>query len=174
MDDKRRHAANTVTLRRAATRALCLALAFCFILGGCSGFDGSGDELFALPKTAGAILALQSAIDEAMEGGGEYSAPVGGLNRQSVQMSDLNGDGTEEAILFLRMPETLKICVYEQDSEGSYSLFAEAEGEGVNFDSVGYADLTGGGTLDLLVGRSLGSGVPKALSVLSLRTDASS
>ncbi len=171
MDDKRRPAANRAGLRRAATRALCVALAFCFMLGGCSGFDGSGDELFALPRTAGTILALQSAIDEAMEGGGEYSAPVGGINRQSVQMSDLNGDGTEEAILFLRMPETLKICVYEQDSEGNYSLFAEAEGEGVNFDSVGYADLTGGGTLDLLVGRSLGSGVPKALSVLSLGPD---
>lgn len=152
-------------------RAVCLALAFALMLGGCSGFDSGGDELFALPKLAGFVQQLQSVIDEAMADGGEYSAPVSGVNRQSVQLEDLNGDGVEEAVLFLRMPETLKVCVFEEDSLGNYTLSAEAEGEGVNFDSVSYTDLSGDGKKEVLLGRSLGSGIPKALSVLSLEAD---
>ena len=32
-------------------------------------------------------------IAQQIEAGGEYAAPVGGDNRQSVQLQDLNGDG---------------------------------------------------------------------------------
>lgn len=154
---------------RTLVRVLSLALVFALICGGCAGLDAGGD-LFALPKVAGFVEQLQTAIDDAMADGGEYSAPLSGTNRQSVQLEDLNGDGAEEAILFLRTTETLKMCVFEEHG-GSYFLSAEAEGEGVSFDSVSYADLSGDGIKEILLGRSLGSGIPKALSVLTLGDD---
>ncbi len=151
--------------RRTAARALVLLLTFSLLLSGC-GLDAGGD-LFALPKVAGFVEQLQAAIDDAMSDGSEYSAPLSGTNRQSIQLEDLDGDGVEEAVLFLRTSDALKLCVFREE-EGGYALAAQAEGEGVSFDSVSYADLNGDGSKEILLGRSLGSGIPKALSVLTL------
>lgn len=147
-----------------------LLCATALLLGGCSAFD-TGGELFSLPKVAGFVTELQTEIDAVLAEGGEYAAPVSGTNRQSVQMEDLDGDGGEEAILFIRTADALKICVFRQDEQGGYSRFAEVEGYGTNFDSIGYADLIGDGRRELLVGISVGSGMPKALSVVSLGED---
>lgn len=151
---------------------MCAMLcAVTLLLGGCSAFDSGGDELFSLPKVAGFVVELQTEIDAVLAEGGEYAAPISGTNRQSVQMEDLDGDGNEEAILFIRTADALKICVFRQDEQGGYSRVAEVEGYGSNFDSIGYSDLIGDGRKEILVGISVGSGMPKALSVVSIGAD---
>ncbi len=130
------------------------------------------DELLAVPRLASALEQLQSEIDNALGNNGEYAAPTSGYNRQSIQMMDLNGDGTEEAVVFIRTSneKPLKICLFE-NHDGIYSFRASVEGEGTSFDSVSYYDINGDGYREIIVGRALGTGLPKAVSIYSLTDD---
>ena len=52
------------------------------------------EDMYCLPKRSEAYNQLQSAIDVAMVGL-EYASPESGANRQTVQMAELDGDGSE-------------------------------------------------------------------------------
>ena len=59
-------------------------------------------RFYRLPKLAGEYESLESQIDALLTNGAEYAAPTSGSNLQSVQMIDLDGDGSEEAVAFFR------------------------------------------------------------------------
>ena len=129
----------------AAALALCLMLSF----AGC--FAGSIDELLSLPLPSEEYLQLQELIDVEIAAGSEFSAPITGNYRQSVQMYDLDGDGAEEALVFLRDAEQkLKICIYTP-AAGDYTLAATIAGEGTAIGSVEYANLNGVPGAELVV-----------------------
>ena len=69
------------------------------LLTGCS--MRTLDELYRVPKRSEEYNDLQSAIDRHM-GDREYCAPLSGENLQTVQMADLDGDGTQEYLLFAK------------------------------------------------------------------------
>ena len=54
-------------------------------------------DMYAIPKRSKEFKQLQVVIDQSMTGL-EYSAPLSGENRQTVQLGDLNGDG--QALVF--------------------------------------------------------------------------
>ncbi len=139
------------------------------LIGSCSTAGGSTGDYLALPKVEREYQQLQSEIDKVLAPGGEFAAPTSGYRRQSVQLEDLNNDGIPEAIVFMRtaVEKTLKVCLFVSINN-EYSLKASFEGEGSTFDSVYYYDFNSDGYSEILVGRSLGSGLPKALSVLSV------
>lgn len=141
-----------------------LAIVFC-LAAGCA---GEGD-FFRVPRPPGDFIALQKEIDALLSAGMEYSAPVSGLRRQAVQLVDLGFDGTEEAVAFLRGQDDkpLKACFFRKNGE-KYENFATIEGEGEAFESVTYADLTGDGVQEVIIGRQAGRGLPKAVSVYSV------
>ena len=60
-----------------------------------------------------------------------YAAPVSGMNQQSVQLADLDGDGTEEAVAFLKTTgdKPLKACIFSRVDE-DYQLMDVIEGDG--------------------------------------------
>ena len=78
---------------------LLLLAALC--LGGC-GYDASVEELFALPRMAEGYTDLAQQLDGLLNQGYEYASPTGGRNIQSVQMADLDNDGRQEALAFMR------------------------------------------------------------------------
>ena len=71
-----------------------------FMLSGC--FVKTVDEMYALPQHSDEYYNLQQAIDAVMTGGASYCAPVSGVNQQSVQLADLDRDGEDEAVVFLK------------------------------------------------------------------------
>ena len=144
---------------------VCLLL---LLLSGCS-LSGSIDELYSLPQMADEYLELQHAIDGVLSSGAVYSAPVDGTHRQSVQLIDLSGDGTEEAVAFFRAPgeKPLKIYVFLQ-REGRYERAALLEGDGSSIESIDYVDLDGDGWLEAVVGWGMASEL-KMLEIYSLR-----
>ena len=78
-----------------------LAAAMSLVLSGC--FVKTVDELYTLPKHSDEYNRLEQAIDQVMSSqNASYAAPVSGMNQQSVQLADLDGDGTEEAVAFLK------------------------------------------------------------------------
>ena len=154
---------------RKAKRAWALVLA-AFMAVTASGCIASGaDGLYALPRMSDEYVQLENLISARIEDGGEYAAPVGGANRQSVQLHDLDGDGVAEAIAFLAdSGHTPSVCVYRRQSEGDYALDTVINGSGSAVSRVEYADITGDGAQELIIAWQI-SGDMRLLCVYSLR-----
>ena len=71
------------------------------LTSGC-GFAFSPEELYSLPALPAEYTELNNCINQIIDGGAEYAAPVSGTNIQPVQMKDLDGDGQQEAVAFFR------------------------------------------------------------------------
>ena len=147
--------------------ALMMALCLC-ALTGCA-FSTSADELYCLPKLPAEYESLEGCIDEMLAAGAEYAAPTAGTNLQSVQMLDLDGDGTQEAIAFFRKStdeKPMKVCIFKERG-GNYEQYALIEGTASSLYSVEYSDLNGDGSKELLIGFKSGTGL-QVLSVYAL------
>ena len=108
---------------------LLLLAALC--LGGC-GYDASVEELFALPRMAEGYTDLAQQLDGLLNQGYEYASPTGGRNIQSVQMADLDNDGRQEALAFMRRSsdeKPLKIFVFHMGEE-NYEPYCTIESSG--------------------------------------------
>ena len=149
-------------MKRAIRRAalLWMLAALLWILSAC-GMNNSVEDMFTLPRVPDEYTGLNQQIEQLLSDGYEYAAPTAGQNIQSVQMVDLNGDGTQEAVVFLRKAndeKPLKILVFEKPNE-NYELLCTVESSGSSIDSVYYEDLTGDGRNELVVGWRISSTV---------------
>lgn len=157
-------------LGRMAAPALLSAL--CLFLSGCAGLRlGTVEDLYCLPSLPGEYQDLEASINALIEDGAEYAAPTSGSNIQPVQLVDLDGDGQEEALAFMRKPadeKPLKIYIFSAKS-GSYQRSAVIEGSGSAIFSIVYSDLDGDGYTELAVGWKTASEM-QALSLYTLRS----
>ena len=151
------------------SRLLAFLLALCLLpLCGCE-MGASIDELYSLPQLSDEYLDLQHAIDGVLSTGAGYAAPVGGTHRQSVQLYDVNGDGTDEALAFFSTTgeKPLKIYVFIQ-TESAYEKAAVIEGDGRSIESIDYLDMDGDGWSEIVVGWGMGGDL-KMLNLYSLK-----
>ena len=149
-----------------AVVGMCLLLA----AGGC-GFSLSPEDLYSLPQLPEEYTELNIRLNQVMESGAEYAAPVSGNNIQPVQLEDLNGDGEEEAVAFFRNAadeRPLKIYIFTPRGQ-SYEQAAVIEGTGTSIYSVAYEDLDQDGWKELLVGWRVNTDL-QALSVYTLHS----
>ena len=145
--------------------AFLLLAALLFCLSGC--YSGNIDQYFSLPMASEEYRQLQSLIDEELASGSEYAAPIHGSYRQSVQLSDVDGDGADEALAFFRdAAKNPKINIYDSEN-GEYRLARSISGEGSSIGRIDYADLTGDGQKELFVSWQISSGL-SVLGVYSL------
>lgn len=160
----------TVWIKRAL--AGLTALTLCLAGTGCSfRIAASPDELYSLPQLPNEYTELDKRIQSILSDGAEYAAPTSGTNVQPVQLVDLNGDGQEEALAFIRNnadEKPLKIYVFSPRKD-TYEQTAVIEGSGTAIYSITYSDLDGDGQMELLVGWKVGTEL-QALSVYSLRS----
>ena len=108
-----------------ATAFLALGLV---LLSGC--FVKTVDEMYALPQHSDEYYNLQQAIDAVMAGGASYCAPVSGVNQQSVQLADLDGDGIQELAIGARKDDPffgkLVFSLYILDENGAPQLLLDS------------------------------------------------
>ncbi len=144
-----------------------ILLALTFSLNGC--FLEPAESLYAVPKQPQDFYDLQSAIEAAMPAGGAYSPPTSGENQQSVQLSDLDGDGEAEAIVYLKSGNEapLSVCIFDK-GEQSYELLDKIDGAGSAFDQVQYVEINGVPGNELVVGRKISDQVTQVLNVYTL------
>jgi len=151
--------------------ALAAALALALALSGCGGFalEFNPEALYALPELPAKYTELNARLNAILEDGAEYAAPAAGTNIQPVQLTDLDGDGQQEAVAFFRKAEDekpLKIHIFSARGD-SYEQSAVIEGSGASVYSVVYSDLDGDGRTELIVGWRVNAEL-QALSVYAL------
>ena len=141
---------------RRRIRALAAALALSAVLSGCGGFqlEFNPEALYTLPELPAKYTELNAQLSAILEDGAEYAAPAAGTNIQPVQLTDLDGDGQQEALAFFRKAEDekpLKIYIFSAKGD-RYERSAVIEGSGASVYSVVYSDLNGDGRTELIVG----------------------
>ena len=142
---------------------LALLLTASLVLGGCA--LKTVEDLYCLPKRSETDNNLQSEIDKAMANL-EYCAPQSGDNRWVVQNADLDGDGTDEYLLFAKdnSEKPLKILIFCQLASG-YVLMDTIEGYGFGFDFVAYQQIDDRPGMEIVVGRLVSEEVVRSVSV---------
>ena len=122
-----------------------------------------------MPKQPPDTLRLNELIEEQLALGAQLKPPVGGLNRQAVQMVDIDGDGIEEALVFYQTQEenNLSIVLYHKVGE-EYKLFTRIDNVGEEIESIEFEDIDKDGTKEIIVVWRLGQGAVKALTVHTL------
>lgn len=133
---------------------LIMCLGMLFMLSGC--FFKTADELYALPELPENYQQLQIKLDEVMEElDAEYAAPLTGSNTATVQLQDLDGDGeAESTVAFFRVNSAegpLRIFIFRQRGDGTYSVAYTLQGDGNAIESISYVDLDGDGRKEILV-----------------------
>ena len=141
------------------------ALFAAMLLSGCT--MTTVEELYTPPKRSAEYEKLQKAIDLAMVGM-EYSSPLSGENRQTVQMADMTGDGIEEYLVFAKdnSENPMKVLIFSQDGK-DFRLLQVIESRGSDFDQVEYLKMDNVPGAELVVGRRLSESLPRSLSVYS-------
>ncbi len=154
---------------RKRIKILGLMLLLSVLLSGC--FFRSVDELYCLPQQSEEYNDLQTAINLALsQNNANYSGPISGSNQQAVQLVDLDGDGTDEAIAFLKAAgdNPLKIAIFKRTGE-NYENVATIENAGSAFSSVEYLQLDDKPGMEILVGRQVGDQVLQSLGAYTLQ-----
>lgn len=156
-----------MTMRWKKLLVLPLALCLCLLLTGCL-FNSRVEDLYSLPQLPEEYTELKNKIDAILSDGAEYAAPLSGSNVQPVQLVDLDGDGTEEAVAFFRKSteeKPLKIYIFRVQGE-SYEQAAVIEGSGTAIYSISYTDMDGDGVMELAVGWRVNNTDPDNLQTL--------
>lgn len=140
-----------------------------FLLSGCTLM--TVDEMYYPPKRSEEFNYLQSAIDSVMKDL-DYCAPISGENQQTVQMADLDGDGSDEYLLFARgnSDKPMQIFVFRKNQE-EYHLNARIESNGFAFEQVEYVPIDDRPGFEIVVGRQVGDQIPRSLSVYSFANE---
>ena len=134
----------TVLMYKVLRKVLLLAgmTTFLLLFGGCS--LKFGDGLLSLPKVPAEYVQLQQQLDTIRQGGAVYAVAESGTNRQAVQLVDLDGDGTEEALAFFRTEtNAYQVYVFRQ-VDGQYIRIGMAEGYGSTLRAIYYPALENG------------------------------
>ncbi len=144
-------------------KIILLLLAAALLLTGCS--MRTADQMYALPRRSRQYTALQTQIDGAMTGL-SYCAPVSGENRQTVQTADLNGDGTQEYLVFAKgsSERPLRILIFAQQN-GDIALLDTIESNGTAFQQIEYVQMDDVPGDELVVGCQLSDQLLRSVSV---------
>ena len=156
--------------RRTAALALILLTALWTAGCGALGFTMNPQELYRLPELPAKYTALNEQLGAILATGAEYAAPTAGTNIQPVQLTDLDGDGRQEAVAFFRNTadeKPLKIYIFSAQ-EDSYQPSAVIEGSGASINSVAYHDIDQDGRTELAIGWRVNADL-LALTVYALR-----
>lgn len=128
------------------------------------------EEMYALPKRSEEFNEMQSAIDTAMYGM-TYASPQSGDNQQTVQMADLDGDGTDEILVFAKgaTEKPLQVLIFSQDENGRVRTMETIGSNGLAFEQVEYVDFDDQPGSELVVGIRVSDQVQRSVAVYTFK-----
>lgn len=121
---------------------------------GCNVIQFNLEDALRPPKTMGDEAEIEQLIADSAAGGYTLKYPKNGTYRSAIIMRDLDGDDVSEAVAFFRgKDETTRLhMLVMYENEGEWTVSADFVTETTDVDSVDFADVTGSGTTDILVG----------------------
>ena len=134
-------------MKRLLASLLCM-----LILSGCS--LKTGIDLMQLPKPNKDRQAITDELERVRSQDAVEDAPYEGENRNTVQMVDLDADGTEEVVAFFRAPangNTYEALVLSKNADDSYRFVGRVQGTGARIDAVSYPVVTQDGRRCILL-----------------------
>lgn len=151
--------------------ALILAAGMLLSMTGCN-LAGDMRQHLQPPRLTGEQQAVQDTLDAYLAVGGQakdsrLKYPKNGENRSAIWLTDMNGDGIDEAVAFytVAQDETVHIHLMRRDEEENWQSVGDIVGNSTEIDEVALADLDGDGGKELLVGWTLYTSVDKQLTV---------
>ena len=128
------------------------------------------EEMYALPKRSEEFNEMQSAIDTAMYGM-TYASPQSGENQQTVQMADLDGDGTDEILVFAKgaTEKPLQVLIFTQGENGRVRTMDTIGSNGLTFEQVEYVDFDDQPGKELVVGIRVSDQVQRSVAVYTFQ-----
>lgn len=150
-------------------RILLLTLLTALLLSGCA--MRTVEEMYTPPKRSEEYKELQAAIDTAMYGL-TFSSPQSGENQQTVQMADLDGDGTDEILVFAKgaSEKPLQVLIFQQDAEGNVRTMDTIGSNGLAFEQVEYVEFDEHPGCELVVGIQVSDQVLRSVAVYSFHS----
>lgn len=147
---------------------ICIMVLLLCLLGGCSGLNV--EDLYCLPEASEDYYDLQEALEGVLSRSYSYQAPSSGARREPVQLVDLDGDGADEAVAFLRSSQdgTVAAFIFAR-KDGSYTQTAVIECPGSAIGSVEYARMDDSGGQAILITGQVSEAVTQALQVSRYR-----
>lgn len=140
-----------MNFRKALAVACCLSVG---ILGGCSPLSLSNNDTMRPPKTTGEEADIIKLIEKTAGSSYTLKYPENGTNRSAIVITDLNGDGENEAVAFYKTSaeatSTHMLIMYKQNDDWKISLNTQSQNTDV--DRVEFSDINNDGTLEIIAG----------------------
>lgn len=139
-----------------------------FLLSSCIGM--SSDDVLKAPLPSRDYIALQKEVDKKITAGAVYSPPEAGEYRNTIQLVDIDGDGTDEAIAFLREARAsgkFNVYVYKKINE-QYVEIGSVKGSGTAIDAVSYPIISPTGIRAIVINWKLGRDINRGMSIATL------
>ena len=150
---------------------IALAMGLLLTMTGCN-LAGDVRQHLQPPRLTGEQQAVQEALDAYLSVGEQTKEsrlkyPKNGENRAAIWMTDMDGDGTEEAVAFYTVgqDEMVHIHLLHRNEDDTWKSVGDIVGNSTEVDEVVLADLDGDGGKELLVGWTMYTGVDKQLVV---------
>lgn len=139
------------------------------LLSGCS-FELEPQNLIESPRIEKEQLDIKRAATRFMPKSGRYAIPVEAKGANSINLVDLDGDGTEEIVVFYEsMEEYFKTGAYVlKKSEGGWNKIDQIEGDGLYLLSAQFKDLVGNSQKEIVFCWYLGEEEYKNLEIYSM------
>lgn len=132
---------------------LIILTAMMFLLCSCETIELNPEKLYEPPKLSQKHKEIYKAIEEKI--GQDYilKYPGSGDYRSAIVLSDIDADGTEEAIVFYGKQDssTARIIVLD-DKDSGWTVTCDVTGYGENIDRLILADIGGNGKTSVIVG----------------------
>lgn len=143
-----------------------LLIAITLLLAGCA--PRTVGEMYSLPRRSPQNNNLREVVESSMTGL-VYAAPLSGENQEPVQTADLNGDGTDEYLIFAKGEnnDSLQILLFSQQEDKTYDLWEKITCKGSSFEQIHYAAIDDNPGLELVVGTRINEKITKTVSLYS-------
>lgn len=131
-------------------------LSAAMLLSGCTGANLTVDRLLAAPKLTDEQSQIHSALISAVGKNITLKYPRGGANRSAYVIANIDGEPTEEALVFYEYTgaedEGIHINLLDRRDDGSWYSVREIPGAGTEIDKVVISGLGNGKEQNILVG----------------------
>lgn len=145
----------------------------CFALTGCSALNFTVDGLLNAPKLTSEQSEIHQALIESVGKNITLKYPKNGENRSAYVIANIDGEQTEEAIVFYEYASNgseedgLRLNILDKKEDGSWYSVKELAGAGTDIDQVIISPVGNGNQIDVLVGYQNLTNDDKTLEIYS-------